>query len=52
MKLVDMNIENLTLENVWDLSEEDVFNMLQYIQVNLPKEEQLPFIKIIRNNFV
>jgi len=51
MKLVDMNIENLTLENVWDLSEEDVFNMLQYIQVNLPKEEQLPFIKIIDTAF-
>jgi|GEM_PF-1569164 len=51
MKQLEINIKNLTLENVWKLSEEEVFNMLQYMQENLPKENRSQYMKIIDTAF-
>ena len=43
--------KELTLQNVWDLSEEDAFILTQYIQTKINKEDRLPFIKIIDTAF-
>lgn len=39
MGQVEINIENLTLENVWNLSEEGVFNMLHIYAEKLIKRK-------------
>lgn len=51
MEQIDVNIEVLNRENVWNLSEEDVFHMMQYMQNNLPKEEYSKYMKIIEIAF-
>ncbi|NMC58119.1 MAG: hypothetical protein GYA51_01795 [Candidatus Methanofastidiosa archaeon] len=35
------------MDNVWDLSEEDAFNAIQFIQNNVSQEERSQYMKII-----
>ena len=51
MEQIDINIKSLTLENVWNLSEDEVFHMVQKIQEYLPKEERSQYMKIIDTAF-
>jgi len=44
-------LTNLTEENVWNLSEEDVFSMMETIQTDVKKEERPKYTRIIGQAF-
>jgi hypothetical protein len=46
-----MEVKNLSLENVWDLSEEQAFHVFQEIQNESEKERRSQYLKIIDTAF-
>ncbi|MDP4187909.1 MAG: hypothetical protein Q8907_12160 [Bacteroidota bacterium] len=46
-----IDFKNLTQENVWDLSEEEAFTLIQKLQNDIGKEERSPYLKIIDTAF-
>ncbi|HNW51162.1 MAG TPA: hypothetical protein PKH79_08775 [Prolixibacteraceae bacterium] len=43
--------KELTVQNVWNLSEEDAFNMVQTLQTEYSKEDRSPYLKVIDSAF-
>jgi len=44
-------LDSLTKENIWDFSEEQIFELVRFIQTEIPKEERVPYIHIIDTAF-
>lgn len=44
-------LKNTTKDNIWDLTEEEVFQLVMFIQKEVKKEEQIQYMKIIEPAF-
>lgn len=44
-------LENMTNDTVWELSEEEAFKLVMFIQKEVEKEEQTKYLKIIESAF-
>lgn len=46
-----LSLENLTEENVWNLSEEEAFTIVETLQADIPKEERPKYSRILEKAF-
>ncbi len=46
-----VDLMELTQENVWDLTEEDVFSLVKTVQTDVEKEKRSHYMKIIGSAF-